>query len=197
MLLQETVNSEKFEVLPESEGGAKTFRLRGVFSRANTPNKNKRIYPREILEAAVEECQSYIKEGRLVGELDHPSHLKINMEKISHKVNELKMMEDGAVVGEIVPAGPYKSKLISLLEDDIGVGVSTRGAGALKPYNGPLGEGLFEVQKGFAIKAIDAVHEASAGTYPEKVYEETESGILYANPSNFKEVFDEVFGKRI
>lgn len=195
MLLQDYNNLEKFEVLNESEGGEKTYRLRGVFSRVGVKNKNGRIYKREIMEEAVNLVQEEIKAGRFVGELMHPSSPQINIDKISHKITELKITPDGAVIGEMIPAGPRKRELISLLEDGIGVGVSTRGVGNIKQIKF-MGEDVLEVQKGFQMKAIDIVHDPSAGTYPETVYESTESKV-FAVPMNFKEVFDDVFSKRL
>jgi len=198
MLLQEYNDLEKFEVLNESEGGEKTYRLRGVFSRVNEKNKNGRIYTREIMEEAVSSAQEAIKSGRFVGELDHPSTPKINIDKISHKITELRMTPDGAVIGEMVPAGPEKYKFIALLEDKIGVGVSTRGVGNVKSVK-EMGEDILKVQPGYRMNAIDIVHDPSAGTYPEAVYEgyEYEESRIFAVSGNFKEIFDDVFSKRL
>jgi len=198
MFLQEYENLERFEVLNESEGGEKTFRLRGVFSRIGVINKNKRVYPKDIMEAAIQAAQEDMKNGRFVGELDHPATPKINIGNISHKITDLRITEDGAVVGEIIPAGPEKYKLISLLEDGINPGVSTRGVGNVKQSKGPMGEDVLEVQEGYQMKAIDIVHDPSAGTYPEKVYESYDEATgLFAVSANFKAVFDEVFNKKL
>lgn len=199
MLLEEPVLLTNFDVLKEDNNGQeKSYKLRGVFSRCDVINKNKRIYKRGIMEEAVLGLQEAIQSGGFVGELDHPPTPKINMDKISHKITKLAIAEDGAVVGEIIPAGPRKRELINLMEDGIRLGVSTRGVGAVKPYNGPLGEGLLEVQPGFQMKAIDIVFDPSAGTYPEQVLESTEyeeeRRILLAVPSNFKAIWDDVFG---
>lgn len=199
MLLQEYNDLEKFEILNESEGGEKTYRLRGVFSRSGVKNKNGRIYSREIMEAAVQSAQEAVKSGRFVGELDHPATPKVNIDKISHKITELKITPDGAVIGEMIPAGPEKYKFIALLEDKIGVGVSTRGIGNVKPSK-EMGEEVLQVQPGYKMNAIDIVHDPSAGTYPEAVYEGyeyDEGSRIFAVSSNFKEVFDDVFSKRL
>lgn len=198
MFLQESNDLERFEVLQESEGGEKTYRLRGIFSKAGVVNKNKRIYSREIMEEAVRQATDLIKQGRFVGEIEHPSSPKINLERISHKITELKMTSDGAVIGEMVPAGPSKHVLIELLADKINVGVSTRGVGTVKPYRGPLGEGLLEVQPGYMMNAIDIVHDPSAGTFPEAVFESTEYDMesrVYAISYDFRGVWGEVFNK--
>jgi len=112
---------------------------------------------------------------------------------------ELRITPDGAVIGEMVPAGPDKYKFIALLEDGIGVGVSTRGVGNVKPVR-TMGEEILQVQPGYRMNAIDIVHDPSAGTYPEAVYESyeyDEKSKLFAVSSNFKEVFDDVFSKRL
>ena len=198
MFLQESTLLERFEVLQESEGGEKTYRLRGVFSKAGVINKNNRIYSREIMEEAVEDANSLIKAGRFVGEIEHPSTPKINLERISHKITELKITSDGSVIGEMVPAGPAKNILIELLKDKINVGVSTRGVGSVKPTKTPIGESVLEVQRGYKMSAIDIVHDPSAGTFPEAVFESTEyseRSNIYAVSYNFKGVWNEVFNK--
>lgn len=198
MFLEEFNILDKFQVLNEDDGNSeKTYKLRGVFSRADVANKNKRVYRREIMEEVLNNLLPLIENGGFVGELDHPPSPKVNMEKISHKITKLTLTPDGALIGEMIPAGPRKSDLISLLEDKIRVGVSTRGVGQLKPYNGPLGEGLLEVQPGYQMKAIDIVFDPSAGTYPEAVLEDTEyerKQYLYV-PSSFKAIWNDVFSK--
>jgi len=200
MLLEEPTLLEKFEVLSEDSDGEKSYKLRGVFSRCDVANKNKRVYRRSIMEEVVNNLQEIIENGGFVGELDHPPTPKINMDKISHKVTKLALTEDGAIVGEIIPAGPKKHDLIELMKDNIRVGVSTRGVGAVKPYKGPLGEGLVEVQPGYQMRAIDIVFDPSAGTFPEAVLENTEydedKKLWLASPSNFKAIWDDVFGRK-
>lgn len=189
---------EQYDVLAEETNeGQKSYKIRGVFSKCDTPNKNKRIYRRAIMEQAIDEVRPFIDKGGFVGELDHPPSPKVNMDKISHKITKLSIAEDGSVVGEMVPAGPKKNDLISLLEDKIRIGVSTRGTGGVKPYNGPLGEGLVDVQPGYKLRAIDIVFDPSAGAFPEAVLENTEyerQEYLYV-PNNFKAVWNDVFGK--
>lgn len=200
MLLEEPTLLERFEVLSEGSDQEKSYKLRGVFSRCDVVNKNKRVYRRSIMEEVVNSLQPIIENGGFVGELDHPPTPKVNMEKISHKITKLALTEDGAIVGEIVPAGPKKRDFLQLMEDGIRVGVSTRGVGAVKPYNGPLGEGLVEVQPGYQMKAIDIVFDPSAGTFPETVLESTEydedKKLWLASPSSFKAIWDDVFGRK-
>lgn len=194
-LIEDFNFDDNFTILTESDRGEKVFRIRGVFSRCNFANRNKRVYHRDVMEEALNDVSPLLKNGGFVGELDHPPSPKINMEKISHKITELAITDDNAVIGEMIPAGPKKGDLISILEDRIRIGVSTRGTGGLSPYRGPLGEGLLEVQKGFRLRAIDIVHDPSAGTYPDIVTEATEN-FMFDVPNNFKAVWDDVFGKK-
>jgi len=59
-----------------------------------------RIYERNILENAV---NRYVNEqvltGRAVGELNHPEGPSINLDKVSHKITELKF-EGNNVIGK-------------------------------------------------------------------------------------------------
>lgn len=187
--------SQEYEILKEDiDRGQRTYRIRGVMSRAgsNNVNKNKRFYPIEVMKESINEVQEFIKANRFLGELDHPASPKINMDKISHKITKLQMAEDGSVLGEMVPAGPYKDKLISIIEDGIGFGVSTRGTGNTRPSR-QLGEGIVEVMPGYKLRAIDIVHDPSAGAYPEVVKEDTQN--IFTVPSRFKDIWDDVFSK--
>ena len=89
---------------------------------------------------------------------------KINVERISHKITKIDMMEDGAVVAEMeVLDTPHGRILKQLINEGVHLGVSTRALGKVTPYRGPLGEGLVEVSSGLNLKAIDIVFEPSAG----------------------------------
>lgn len=88
-------NIEDVEVLEEAAAsGAKEQYIRGIFMQANRQNKNGRIYPKETLQR---ECARYVKDyvvrNRAYGELGHPDNPKINEERISHLIVDLK--EDG------------------------------------------------------------------------------------------------------
>jgi len=184
--------TQEYEILKEDiDRGVRTYKIRGVMGRANYPNKNRRVYPMEVMRESVEAVQESIQANRFLGELNHPSTPAINMDKISHKIISLTMNEQGIVLGEMIPAGPYKDKLISLIEDQIGFGVSTRGTGSIRPYSGPLGEGLDEVSNGYILRAIDIVHDPSANAFPAVVKEETEK--FFTVPANFKKIWNEVF----
>jgi hypothetical protein len=184
--------------LMESEKISGGYFIRGIVSRAGRRNKNKRIYPMSVMGEAVEKLQEAVSSGGFVGELDHPPTPKININKISHKITKLKLAPDGAVLAEMVVLDTLEGKTLKkLIDGGVRLGVSTRGLGGVKPYNGPLGEGLVEVQPGFTMKAIDVVFDPSAGDdgRPNFVTEETtENGIILGHTAKFERVWDDVFG---
>jgi hypothetical protein len=184
--------------LMESSKDGKDYFIRGVVSRAGTRNKNKRIYPMSVMESTINDLQEAVGSGGFVGELDHPPTPKINVNKISHKITKLKMAPDGAVLAEMVVLDTEEGRTLKkLIDGGVRLGVSTRGLGGVKPYMGPLGEGLVEVQPGFKMKAIDVVFDPSAGDdgRPNFVTEGvTESGIILGHSAKFERVWNDVFG---
>jgi hypothetical protein len=198
MFLQDFNFLDVYDVIQESTSNERVYKLRGAFSKANIVNKNRRVYPYEVLSETVQTLQEDIKNGGFVGEINHPSTPQVDMSKISHKITQLAITEDGTVLGEMVPAGPKKDDLIRLMEDGIRIGVSTRSTGKVKPYNGPLSEGqsgLVEVLPGLKMHAIDIVFNPSAGTFPTKIMEseDFESSISMGSTVKFREVWNTVF----
>ena len=192
--------NDNFEYhLTESAKDGRDYFIRGVVSRAGVRNKNRRLYPMSVMKEAVEALQEAVSQGGFVGELDHPPTPKINVNKISHKITKLNIAEDGAVLAEMVVLDTDEGKTLKkLIDGGVKLGVSTRGLGGVKPYTGPLGEGLVEVQPGFKMKAIDVVFDPSAGDdgRPDFVAESvTESGIILGHTSNFERVWKDVFGE--
>jgi Prohead core protein serine protease len=173
--------------------GTPTYYLRGVFSRCDQANKNKRIYPRSVMEESIAVVQPLIERRGLVGELDHPPTPKVNVRGISHVITKLTIAPDGAVLGE---AEAIDEHLCKLMEAKVRLGVSTRGLGKVESYNGPLGEGLVMVQPGYEIKAIDIVFDPSQSSFPNYVKEETEERkIVVGSTAKFRKVWGDVFGR--
>ena len=87
-----TEHLEKIEYITEAkDNGEKDVYIEGIFMQAEKQNRNNRIYPKEVLEGAT---KKYVKEqvstGRAVGELNHPEGPQINLDKVSHRITELK-----------------------------------------------------------------------------------------------------------
>lgn len=162
LFLEDTVQTFNYQLLNEAEHDGK-FYIRGIVSRAGVFNKNKRIYPFDVMNEAIASVQEKVSTGGFVGELMHPSSPRVNLDKISHKITKLEMMEDGTVISEMVVLNTTKGKeLQELMKGGVSLGVSTRATGGVKPYTGTLGEGV-EVLPGLKMRAIDVVFDPSAG----------------------------------
>jgi len=190
---------EKYELFESEQEGNKKFFLRGVFSRVDHPNKNKRIYTRGVMEDAINSVSESITNRGLVGELDHPPSPKINVKGISHVITKLTIAPDGAVLGEAEALNTEPGRTLKeLMEANVRLGVSTRGLGSVEPYNGPLvkeGTGYVSVKPGYRMKAIDIVFDPSQESFPNYVREELEhhTAVNLGGTTKFSKVWEDVF----
>ena len=157
-LIAEYNDSNLQSYITEDKKGNKSHVIEGVFMQADAKNRNGRIYEKKILEAAVEK---YIKEqvstGRAVGELNHPEGPTVNLDKVSHKITELKW-EGSNVVGKAsILKTPMGQIVEGLLEGGVKLGVSSRGMGSLVQKNGTN-----YVGKDFMLATVDIVQDPSA-----------------------------------
>ncbi len=106
--------------------------MTGVLQKANTLNQNGRVYPLPILEREIVNYQKFIREGRSLGELDHPDSSVVELKNVSHIVRDAYL--DGDVVIDTVEILPTPSGRIlqSLIESGIKLGISSRGVGTTK-----------------------------------------------------------------
>jgi hypothetical protein len=152
------------DIIKESKekNGGKVM-LSGIIQKANQLNQNKRIYPREILQREVENYKKAVREGRSVGECDHPESSSISLKNVSHVIREIWWDGDN-VCGKVevltnLPAGKI---LEGLLESGIKLGISSRGVGSTEKTN----EGTDIVQDDYQIICWDMVSEPSTpGAY--------------------------------
>lgn len=130
--------------------------LKGVLQKAETLNQNGRIYPRPILEREIRNYQKLIREGRAMGELDHPDSSVISLKNVSHRVTEA-YMDNNVVYGSVeILDTPSGKILLNLLEADVKLGISSRGVGSTSPS----GQGQV-VQDDFQLICWDFVSEPS------------------------------------
>ena len=141
--------------------------VEGILATAEVKNGNGRYYPRELWEREIDKYMESVKQNRALGELDHPESSIINLKNVSHNITE--MWWDGdKVLGkiEILPT-PSGNILKALIENNITVGVSSRGMGSLEDRGGVL-----EVQDDFELLCWDFVSTPSnPGSYMEIVTE--------------------------
>jgi len=154
------------------EGAGKKLKIRGIFQKAETVNENNRIYPRHILEREVNKLQPLIKERRLLGQLNHPNSIEIDLERVSHLITFLKM-EGNDVIGEaeVLSGTPYGAILESLLKNNVKLGISSRGKGTTRYRNG-----VDEVNEDYKMITFDIVSRPSTpNAFPEPIVESAEN----------------------
>jgi len=132
--------------------------LSGVMQRADATNQNGRQYPQDILKREAEKYkQTFIKERRALGELDHPDSQVVNLQNVSHNVIDL-WWEGEDLMGRIeILSTPSGNIAKELLKSGIRLGISSRGMGSVKN----IGEGKVEVQDDFEIVCWDLVSNPS------------------------------------
>lgn len=163
-LLIESVSASEGSIITETATNGKDVWLSGVFMQANIQNRNGRNYPINEMQRAVEQMNQNIKScGGVFGELDHPTTLTINMDRISHVITEVRMVGNDVVGKARILDTPMGLIAKELAKSGVRYGVSSRGAGTVNE------SGLVS---NFNIITVDLVATPSAmGAYPTPVYE--------------------------
>jgi len=143
--------------------------VEGVLATAEVKNGNGRYYKKDLWEREIDKYMSCVRENRALGELDHPESSIINLKNVSHNIIDIWWNGD-KVMGklEILPT-PSGNIVKALIENNITIGVSSRGMGSLKP----LGETM-EVQDDFELLCWDFV---STPSNPGSWMQVTKSGL--------------------
>ena len=151
----------KLEVLTErTERGGKNHFIEGVFMQSETKNRNGRIYPKSVMERAVDRyVTEQVKTGRAVGELNHPEGPNINLDKVSHIIEKLDWSNNDVVGKARILETPMGNIVKGLLDGGVRLGVSTRGMGSLEERNGTM-----FVKDDFILSTVDIVQDPSAPT---------------------------------
>ena len=151
---------DKLEYITEAKknGEGKDTYIEGIFMQAEKQNRNNRIYPKEVLEGAT---KKYVKEqvstGRAVGELNHPEGPQINLDKVSHRITELKFKGNDVVGKALILDTPMGKIVKGLVEGGCKLGVSSRGMGTVEQK-----EGKTFVKDDFVLATVDIVQDPSA-----------------------------------
>ena len=153
-------------VLERDEGsdGKKTLHLNGICIQGDIRNANQRVYSSREIDRAVKTLNEQISGGySVLGEVDHPQDLKINLDRVSHMITKMWMDgPNGYGKLKIIPT-PMGNIIQTMLESGCKLGVSSRGSGEVD-HDGNV--------QGFEIITVDIVAQPSApGAYPTPVYE--------------------------
>jgi hypothetical protein len=143
-----------------SKGGNKNYFIEGVFMQADTKNRNGRVYPKEILQKEAKRySEEFIDKKRAFGELGHPDGPTVNLERVSHMIEELQEVDQNFMGRAKILDTPYGKIVKNLIDEGARLGVSSRGMGSLKPMK----DGIQEVQSDFYLAtAADIVADPSA-----------------------------------
>lgn len=156
-LITETVEEVNFLTEATAEG-EKNYFIEGTFMQADTLNRNKRVYPKDILLNEVSRYnREYVENKRAFGELNHPSGPTVNLDRVAIIINELNCNGSDVYGKAKVMDTPMGKIVKSLIKEGARLGVSTRGMGSLKQKNG-----YNEVQPDFMLSAVDIVADPSA-----------------------------------
>ena len=138
--------------------------MSGIFIQGDVMNQNHRVYPKSEIEKAVNELNRRISNGySVLGEVDHPDTLNLNIDRVSHTIEKMWMEgADGYGKLRIIPT-PMGNIIKVLLENKVKLGVSSRGSGEVDSQG---------KVRGFEIVTVDIVANPSApDAYPKVIYE--------------------------
>src|SRR6056300_1715380 len=157
-LISEYTENDVQCIVEKREDGEKKYAIEGVFAQADQKNRNGRVYPKAIMEKAVNKyVTEQVESGRAVGELNHPEGPTVNLDKVSHRITYLKF-EGNDVVGKASILDTPNGKIVKgLLDGGVKLGVSTRGMGSLENRGGAM-----YVKDDFILNTVDIVQDPSA-----------------------------------
>lgn len=164
--LRENLSFDQARMIVESDGADnKNLYMKGIFIQGGIRNQNQRVYPVSEIGKAVSTLNDQVQGGySVLGEVDHPDDLKINLDRVSHMITDMWMDgPNGYGKLKILPT-PMGQLVRTMLESGVKLGVSSRGSGNVSDGSGEVSD--------FEIITVDVVAQPSApGAYPTPVYE--------------------------
>ena len=162
--LSENLTFDQAQIVLESTNEGKDLHLKGICIQGGVRNANQRVYPVSEISRAVNTLNDQISGGySVLGEVDHPEGLNINLDRVSHMITEMWMDgPNGYGKLKILPT-PMGQLVKTMLESGVKLGVSSRGSGNVNEDNNV---------SDFEIITVDVVAQPSApGAYPTPIYE--------------------------
>jgi hypothetical protein len=164
LYLKEHLTFDAARMVVEGVEG-KDLYMKGICIQGGVKNANERVYPVSEIERAVATLNKQVVEGySVLGEVDHPDDLKINLDRVSHMITEMWMDgPNGFGKMKILPT-PMGNLVRTMLESGVKLGVSSRGSGNVSDASGQVSD--------FEIVTVDIVAQPSApNAYPKAIYE--------------------------
>ena len=164
-VLSEHLTFDQAKVVVESSNEGKDLYMKCICIQGNVKNANQRVYPTFEINKAVQKISDTISGGQSVlGEVDHPEDLKINLDRVSHMLTNMYMDgNNGYGKLKILPT-PMGKLVETMLQSGVKLGVSSRGSGNVDEGTGNVSD--------FDIITVDVVAQPSApNAYPTPIYE--------------------------
>ena len=165
LYLRENLTFDAARMVVEGSEEGKNLYMKGICIQGGVKNANERVYPVNEIERAVKTLNEQIVGGySVLGEVDHPDDLKVNLDRVSHMITEMWMDgPNGYGKLKILPT-PMGQLVKTMLESGVKLGVSSRGSGNVNEANGHVSD--------FEIVTVDVVAQPSApNAYPKAIYE--------------------------
>jgi hypothetical protein len=164
--LREHLTFDQANVVLENANEGKDLYMKGIMIQGGVRNANQRVYPVNEIGRAVKTLNDQIKNGfSVLGEVDHPEGLNINIDRVSHMITECWMEGDNGYGKLKILPTPMGNLVKTMLEAGVKLGVSSRGSGNVSE------DGSGNVSD-FEIITVDVVAQPSApGAYPTAIYE--------------------------
>ena len=163
--LRENLSFDQANIVLENANEGKDLYMKGICIQGGVRNANQRVYPVNEIGRAVKTLNEQISGGySVLGEVDHPEGLNINLDRVCHMVTEMWMDgPNGYGKLKILPT-PMGQLVRTMLESNVKLGVSSRGSGNVVESSGEVSD--------FEIITVDVVAQPSApGAYPTPIYE--------------------------
>lgn len=163
--LRENLTFDQAQVVLETANDGKDLYMKGICIQGGVKNANMRVYPVGEISNAVKQLNDQISQGNSVlGEVDHPDDLKINLDRVSHMIENMWMDgPNGYGKLKILPT-PMGNLVKTMLDSGVKLGVSSRGSGNVAESTGNVSD--------FEIVTVDVVAQPSApNAYPKAIYE--------------------------
>lgn len=166
-MLRESLSFDQAKITlnEDKNGKGDTLYMEGICLQGGVKNGNGRVYSVKEISRAVDSIANQIREGHsILGELDHPDDLKVNLDRVSHMITNMWMDgPNGYGKLKILPT-PMGNLVSTMLKSGVKLGVSSRGSGNVDDSTGNVSD--------FDIVTIDVVAQPSApNAYPRAVYE--------------------------
>jgi len=130
-LITETI--EDVKLITEEKNGKKLLYIEGVFLQSELKNRNGRMYPFSVLDREVKRYnEEYIKSKRALGELGHPDGPTINLDRVSHRITDLRAEGNNFIGKAQILDTPMGNIAKNLLDEGVQLGVSSRGMGSIE-----------------------------------------------------------------